>query len=68
MLPLRRFSRAKMTLGMMLAVQFIIGQLNIPVNQSYVSSASSQDAKISLTTRLPRFITWKMRNLMLKTR
>ena len=37
-----------MTLGMMLAVQFIIGQLNIPVNQMVVFFRTSQDAKMSL--------------------
>lgn len=37
-----------MTLGMMLAVQFIIGQLNVPVNQIIGFLRTSQDAKISL--------------------
>lgn len=37
-----------MTLGMMLAVQFIIGQLNIPVNQMVVFFRAAQDAKMSL--------------------
>ncbi|MDT8401579.1 MAG: peptidase domain-containing ABC transporter [Bacteroidales bacterium] len=37
-----------MTLGMMLAVQFIIGQLNIPVNQMVVFFRTAQDAKMSL--------------------
>jgi len=37
-----------MTLGMMLAVQFIIGQLNVPVNQMVVFFRKAQDAKMSL--------------------
>jgi len=37
-----------MTLGMMLAVQFIIGQLNVPVNQIINFFRVSQDAKMSL--------------------
>ena len=37
-----------MTLGMMLAVQFIIGQLNVPVNQIIGFFRMSQDARISL--------------------
>jgi ATP-binding cassette, subfamily B, bacterial len=37
-----------MTLGMMLAVQFIIGQLNVPVNQIIGFFRISQDAKMSL--------------------
>jgi ATP-binding cassette subfamily B protein len=36
-----------MTLGMMLAVQFIIGQLNGPVEQLINFAAAAQDAKIS---------------------
>jgi len=40
--------KGQMTLGMMLAVQFIIGQLNIPVNQIIGFFRMSQDAKISL--------------------
>ncbi|HQG78005.1 MAG TPA: peptidase domain-containing ABC transporter [Bacteroidales bacterium] len=38
----------QMTLGMMLAVQFIIGQLNVPVNQIIGFFRMSQDAGISL--------------------
>jgi ATP-binding cassette subfamily B protein len=38
----------EITLGMMLAVQFIIGQLNVPVNQIISFFRMSQDAKISL--------------------
>jgi ATP-binding cassette subfamily B protein len=37
-----------MTLGMMLAVQFIIGQLNVPVNQVIGFFRVSQDTKMSL--------------------
>jgi ATP-binding cassette subfamily B protein len=37
-----------MTLGMMLAVQFIIGQLNVPVNQIIGFLRTAQDAKMSL--------------------
>jgi ATP-binding cassette, subfamily B, bacterial len=37
-----------MTLGMMLAVQFIIGQMNVPVNQIIGFFRMSQDAKMSL--------------------
>jgi ATP-binding cassette subfamily B protein len=37
-----------MTLGMMLAVQFIIGQLNVPVSQIIGFFSMSQDAKMSL--------------------
>ena len=37
-----------MTLGMMLAVQYIIGQLNAPVNEFITFTRDLQDAKISL--------------------
>jgi ATP-binding cassette, subfamily B, bacterial len=37
-----------MTLGMMLAVQFIIGQLNVPVSQIISFFRVAQDAKMSL--------------------
>jgi ATP-binding cassette subfamily B protein len=40
--------KADMTLGMMLAVQFIIGQLNVPVSQIIGFFRMSQDAKMSL--------------------
>lgn len=40
--------KGNMTLGMMLAVQFIIGQLNVPVNQIIDFFRISQDAKMSL--------------------
>lgn len=38
----------QMTLGMMLAVQYIVGQLNGPLNQMIGFICSAQDAKISL--------------------
>ena len=38
----------QMTLGMMLAVQYIIGQLNVPVNDFISFTRDWQDAKISL--------------------
>ena len=37
-----------MTLGMMMAVQYIIGQLNAPIQQFIGFSQSAQDAKLSL--------------------
>lgn len=37
-----------MTLGMMLAVQYIAGQLNSPINQMITFLQSTQDAKISI--------------------
>lgn len=40
--------KGEMTLGMMLAVQFIIGQLNVPVNQIIGFFRLSQDARMSL--------------------
>ncbi|HBE39951.1 MAG TPA: ABC transporter ATP-binding protein [Bacteroidales bacterium] len=40
--------KGNMTLGMMLAVQFIIGQLNVPLNQMIGFLRTSQDAKMSL--------------------
>jgi len=40
--------KGEMTLGMMLAIQFIIGQLNLPVNQIIYFFRVSQDAKLSL--------------------
>ena len=40
--------KADMTLGMMLAVKFIIGQLNVPVSQIIGFFRMSQDAKMSL--------------------
>jgi len=40
--------KGSMTLGMMLAVQFIIGQLNVPVSQIISFFRMSQDAKMSL--------------------
>ncbi len=40
--------KGEMTLGMMLAVQYIIGQLNVPVSQMIGFFKMSQDAKMSL--------------------
>ncbi len=40
--------KGEMTLGMMLAVQYIIGQLNAPIDQFIGFMHSYQDAKISL--------------------
>jgi ATP-binding cassette subfamily B protein len=40
--------KGSMTLGTMLAVQFIIGQLNVPVSQIIMFFRMSQDAKMSL--------------------
>jgi len=40
--------KGEMTLGMMLAVQFIIGQLNVPLSQIIGFFRISQDAKMSL--------------------
>lgn len=40
--------QGSMTLGMMLAVQFIIGQLNVPVSQIIGFFRASQDARLSL--------------------
>lgn len=40
--------KGNMTLGMMLAVQFIIGQMNVPVSQIISFFRISQDARISL--------------------
>jgi ATP-binding cassette subfamily B protein len=40
--------KGEMTLGMMMAVQYIIGQLNSPINQVIGFIQSAQDAKISL--------------------
>ncbi|MCX6330573.1 MAG: peptidase domain-containing ABC transporter [Bacteroidia bacterium] len=40
--------KGDITLGVMLAVQFIIGQLNVPVNQIIAFFRISQDARMSL--------------------
>ncbi len=40
--------KGDMTLGMMLAVQFVIGQLNVPVNQIIGFFRMAQDARMSL--------------------
>lgn len=47
-LAARAVIEGSMTLGMMLAVQFIIGQLNSPIQQLIGFLHSTQDAKISL--------------------
>jgi len=41
-------TQGEITLGMMLAIQFIIGQLNSPIEQLILFMNRSQDAKISL--------------------
>lgn len=38
----------EMTLGMMMAMQYIIGQLNAPISQFISFVQATQDAKISL--------------------
>ncbi len=40
--------RGQMTLGMMMAVQYIIGQLNAPIQQFIGFTQAAQDARISL--------------------
>ncbi len=40
--------QGSMTLGMMLSVQYILGQLNSPIDQMITFAHSAQDAKISL--------------------
>ncbi len=40
--------KGEMTLGMMMAVQFIIGQMNSPLDQMIMFFRSAQDAKISI--------------------
>ena len=57
--------KGDMTLGMMLAVQFIIGQLNVPVSQIIGFFRISQDAKMSLD-RLAEVTTWMTRNRIRK--
>jgi ATP-binding cassette subfamily B protein len=44
----RAVIQGQMTLGMMLAVQYIIGQMNSPISQLIGFLQSTQDAKISL--------------------
>ena len=51
----------QLTLGAMLAVQYIIGQLSGPVNQWVGFVQSAQDAKISME-RLMKFTIWMMKN------
>ena len=40
--------KGTMSLGVMLAIQFIIGQMNVPVNQIITFFRTSQDARLSL--------------------
>lgn len=40
--------RGEMTLGMMLSVQYIIGQLNSPVNDLITFARDMQDARLSM--------------------
>ena len=40
--------KGSITLGIMLAIQFIIGQINVPVNQIILFFRTAQDAKLSL--------------------
>lgn len=40
--------KGSMTLGMMLAISYILGQLNTPINRLVIFMRSAQDAKISL--------------------
>jgi len=40
--------KGELTLGMMLSIQYIIGQLNVPINQSITSLYAFQDAKLSM--------------------
>ncbi|HPC97349.1 MAG TPA: peptidase domain-containing ABC transporter [Bacteroidales bacterium] len=40
--------KGELTLGMMLAIQFIIGQMNVPVSQVLYFFRTSQDARLSL--------------------
>jgi ATP-binding cassette subfamily B protein len=47
-LAVRLVTRGDMTLGMLLAVQYILGQLNGPLSQLILFAQSAQDAKISL--------------------
>jgi ATP-binding cassette subfamily B protein len=47
-LSARAVIRGEMTLGMMMAVQYIIGQLNAPIQQFIGFTQAAQDARISL--------------------
>jgi ATP-binding cassette subfamily B protein len=47
-LAARAVIRGEMTLGMMMAVQYIIGQLNAPIQQFIGFTQAAQDARISL--------------------
>lgn len=55
-----------MTLGMMTAMQYIIGQLNAPISQFITFVQEAQDAKISLE-RLSEIHDKKMRRKMIGT-
>lgn len=46
--------KGDMTLGMMLAVQYIIGQLNAPVNEFIAFTRDFQDARLSLSSALAK--------------
>ena len=52
-----------MTLGMMLAVQYILGQLNSPIDNLVQFIHSWQDAKISFGNVWVRFTRWMMKKL-----
>ena len=43
--------KGEMTLGMMLSVQYIIGQLNSPVNELIAFARDMQDARLSMDRR-----------------
>jgi ATP-binding cassette subfamily B protein len=47
-LSARAVIRGEMTLGMMMAIQYIIGQLNAPIQQFIGFTQAAQDARISL--------------------
>ena len=47
-LSARAVIRGEMTLGMMMAVQYIVGQLNAPIQQFIGFTQAAQDARISL--------------------
>ena len=51
----------QLTLGMMLAVQYIIGQLNSPVEQLMSFFYSVQDVRISLERIKRKYTVWTMR-------
>src|SRR5450759_3509761 len=47
-LSARAVIQGEMTIGMMMAVQYIIGQLNAPIQQFICFTQAAQDARISL--------------------